>query len=310
MLKDGKMSLPRITMSNYWLILFSLILLPLGCSREWNNPYDPESNNYMEILWTTKGLVSLTSPRDVDWLPDSETFLITEYHQTEGRVIEVNRRGEIVWDSRLRRLEFSFSLDADRLPEGTTLVAEFGRVVEVTDAGDTAWELTEVLGPGDTEPTRLTTITDADRLDNGNTLIAESSRNRVIEVDKEGRVVWEYREGLYSPEDADRLGNGHTLIVDGKNDRVIEVNRGGELCWQQIELGHPRDADRLSNGNTLITDTDNRRIIEVDPANRIVWEQTHLNYPYEADKLDNENIIFAEAKTPDNRDQVVEIKGP
>ncbi|MEW5766012.1 MAG: PQQ-binding-like beta-propeller repeat protein [bacterium] len=266
----------------------------------------------MKILWTTKEYgVWLDSPRDVDWLPDSQTFLITEYRQTGGRVIEVNRAGEIVWDSRDKGGEFSFPLDADRLPQGTILIAEFGRVVEVTDAGDTVWELTGVLEPGDTEPTRLTTITDADRLDDGNTLIAESSRNRVIEVDKEGRVVWEYSKGLYSPEDADRLENGNTLIVDGKNNRVIEVKRGGEMCWQQTGLGHPRDADRLPNGNILITDTDNKRIIEVDSAHRIVWEQTHLNYPYEADKLELENeeiIIFAEAKTPDNYDQVVEIK--
>ncbi|MDI6792327.1 MAG: hypothetical protein QME81_05595 [bacterium] len=292
-----------------WLLLFALILLPLGCAREWNNPYDPQSDNYMKILWTTKGLVTLDSPRDVDWLPATDTFLITEYHQTRGRVIEVNRGGNIVWDSREMGLEFSFPLDADRLLEGTTLVAEFGRVVEVNDAGDTVWELTGVLAPGDTEPTGLTTIADADRLENGNTLITESSRNKVIEVDKDGRVVWEYSEGLYSPEDADRLGNGNTLIVDGKNNRVIEVTMEGEMRWQQTGLGHPRDADRLStNGNTLITDTDNKRIIEVDADNRIVWEQIHLNYPYEADKLANGNIIFAEAKTPDNRDQVVEIK--
>ncbi len=87
-----------------------------------------------------------------------------------------------------------------RLEEwGTMLVAdsENDRVVEYdVDNGTKVWE----YGGSDL----LLWPRDADRLPNGNTLIVDTFNNRVIEVDREGDVVWEYG-GVAMPYSADRL---------------------------------------------------------------------------------------------------------
>jgi len=46
---------------------------------------------------------------------------------------------------------------------------------------------------------------DADRLPNGNTLITDSLNDRVIEINSEGEIVWEY-SGVRLPYEADRQG--------------------------------------------------------------------------------------------------------
>ena len=80
----------------------------------------------------------------------------------------------------------------------------------------------------------------ASRLENGHTLVTDSNHARIVEVDREKRVVWEYftntdpnsnpRGGTGPlPTRAVRLRNGHTLIGDQYNHRVIEVNRDKEI---------------------------------------------------------------------------------
>lgn len=103
----------------------------------------------------------------------------------------------------------------DRLESaGTILVAdsENDRVIEYDiDSGERVWEYG---GEG-----LLTWPRDADRLPDGNTLITDSQRNRVIEVDSRGEIVWEYGgvDFAYSadrvgvPEDASGLPSGRTL---------------------------------------------------------------------------------------------------
>ena len=103
----------------------------------------------------------------------------------------------------------------DRLESaGTVLIAdsENDRVIEYDlRTGEPVWTYG---GTG-----LLTWPRDVDRLPNGNTLITDSQRNRVIEVDAEGEVVWEYGGAPFAysadrvgvPEDATGLPSGRTL---------------------------------------------------------------------------------------------------
>jgi hypothetical protein len=116
----------------------------------------------------------------------------------------------------------------DRLESaGTILVAdsENDRVVEYAlGSGERVWAY------GGDE--LLTWPRDADRLPDGGTLITDSQRNRVIEVDEEGEVVWEYRGVAFAysadrigvPEDATGLPPGGTL-----DSRVAEGPLTGTL---------------------------------------------------------------------------------
>ncbi|WP_135534774.1 aryl-sulfate sulfotransferase [Halostella pelagica] len=87
-----------------------------------------------------------------------------------------------------------------RLDEwGTLLVSdsENNRVIEYSvDNGTSVW----AYGGSDL----LFWPRDADRLPNGNTLIVDTYNDRVVEVDSNGAVVWEYR-GVAMPYSADRL---------------------------------------------------------------------------------------------------------
>ncbi|WP_049970481.1 arylsulfotransferase family protein [Haladaptatus cibarius] len=47
---------------------------------------------------------------------------------------------------------------------------------------------------------------DADRLPNGHTLVADTNANRVVEVNRQGQIIWELP--FYSPYDVERLGTG------------------------------------------------------------------------------------------------------
>ena len=194
---------------------------------------------------------------------------------------------EIVW-------EYSTGLnsptDADRLPNGNTLIADWqnNRIIEVTGAGTIVWEYSS--GP-------YSTPADADRLPNGNTLIADYGNHRVIEVNPAGTIVWEYNSGLIAnPKNVDRLSNGNTLSADYGNGVTIEVTTAGTLVWEySTGISRASDADRLPNGNTLITDANNHRIIEVTPDSTIVWEYVNgLAYPRDADRLSNGNTLIAD----------------
>ncbi len=147
------------------------------------------------------------------------------------------------------------------------------------------------------------------RLANGNTLIAEALVDRVIEVSRDGKIVWEYT-GVVYPTDTQRLGNGNTLIADKGNKRIIEVTRDKEIVWEYLGGGQELIAlygvRALDNGNVLIAEQGNRmdpnsraRIIEVTRDKEIVWEYEGAGAAMEfvcpslGERLENGNTLIA-----------------
>ncbi|MFM7073198.1 MAG: PQQ-binding-like beta-propeller repeat protein [Planctomycetota bacterium] len=90
----------------------------------------------------------------------------------------------------------------------------------------------------------------AERLEGGATLLASVEEQAVVEVDREGQVLWRY-----APVAATRakpLANGNVLVVDYPGGRVLELGRDQSIRWQQ-KIDEPCfDAERLDNGHTLI----------------------------------------------------------
>src|SRR6056297_1496433 len=79
-------------------------------------------------------------------------------------------------------------------------------------------------------------IEDADKTDRGTYMLCDTTfrsmsdrsgvgpyRNRVIEVNKEGEVIWE-TTGFAGLHEIEYLPNGHLLIADTQNNRVVEIN--------------------------------------------------------------------------------------
>ena len=122
--------------------------------------------------------------------------------------------GKTVWSHTTKS-----SYEADRLPNGNTLISEYGanRVIEVTPAGKTVWNY------------KCSNPMDVDRLANGNTLIALYSGG-IREVSPKGMVVMK----LKSPSSygIKRLPNGDMLVTG--NDGIRRYNAKGKELWKKM----------------------------------------------------------------------------
>ena len=214
--------------------------------------------------------------RDLTWIADYSDNLVTAV-DADGKVVEHYDGVYGAWDVE--------PIGDDRL-----LVTEFAvsRVREIDrKTKTTVWEFENLKNPYD-----------ADRLPNGNTLIADTFGSRVLEIDRDGKIVWSFAKDI-RPFDVDRLANGNTLIADALKDRVIEVNGAGEIVWELTGLQQVHDADRMANGNTLVTQRSTRPqnqglVSEYDPRGKVVWTLEGLSSPSDADRLPNGNTLVAE----------------
>src|SRR6266571_4346677 len=170
------------------------------------------------------------------------------------------------------------------------------RVIEIDPAGNIVWQFGN--GPGDTSANAIVGTNDAERvgdftLMSGTGIPAGATTNckrsgcfdnRVILVDSNGNIVWQYGEfgvtgfgpnQLNTPVQNTYLPtSGNVLITDQGNERIIEVRRtDNAIVWQYGEngvvgmgpnqLNNPNAAELLANGNILISDENNNRAIEV-----------------------------------------------
>ncbi len=141
--------------------------------------------------------------------------------------------------------------------------------------------------------------------DPGNILIADQFNNRVIEIDRQKHIVWQFGLGPtdFSPRsiigvnDAQRVGPLTLMAGTGTppnvvatcsdpngcpDNRVILVDPHGRIVWQYgtfgvagsgpNELNTPVQSTWLPDAHVLITDQANERVIEVNLAKQVVWQ--------------------------------------
>lgn len=231
--------------------------------------------------------------RDVDRLADGSvmfTAICDPNHPDPNQLCPL--LGVVDWSGSVLRdvdAELSSPHSAQRLPDGSTLIADTGnnRVLIVDAADFILWQRGGFDSP-----------TEATRLPNGNTMIVESTR--VIEVNPADTIVWQFGvtgvpgagPRLNSPQKAERLPNGNTLIADTGNHRVIEVNPARQIVRTFSNgLNSPGSAKRLPNGNTLIADTGNNRIVEFNAAGLVLKRIATGVAVYDAERLANGNTL-------------------
>ena len=215
--------------------------------------------------------------------------------QFNNRVIEVApHSGRIVW---------SFGLGPDDVSEGS--------IIGVNDAQRVgAYTLMAGTGaPPGTEPKCPTGCVD----------------NRVLLVDEQGNVRWQYGQfgvtgsrfdQLSSPVQATWLPEGRVLITDQGNQRVIEVDAYKNIVWQygttglpgyyENQLNSPNSAELLANGHVLIADEGNGRALEVSRTQHIVKEFTAQGTASGvafASRLGNGHTLM----TDSDHDRIVEV---
>jgi hypothetical protein len=194
-------------------------------------------------------------------------------------------------------------LSIQRLPSGNTLISDAwvtndknARALEVDSLGRLVWAYIKSDVPFLHSARRLAVT--------GNTLMSASYGNKVIEVNRDGDLVWAGPMGLNYPNEAYRLANGNTLITVRDDNRVIEVTPQLFIAWSYSNLAGPHDGRRLANGHTLIGDSGNDRVIEVDSTGTIVWQYaTGLRWPRYAQRLPDGNTLITDSEN----NRVIEV---
>jgi outer membrane protein assembly factor BamB len=225
--------------------------------------------------------------------------------QFNNRVIEMDRKGAIVWQFGLGPSDISAASivgvnDAQRVGR-LTLMAGTGvpmgtfepgcaagcadnRVILVDEDGRIVWQYGQ-FGVTGVEDNQLNTPVQATYLPSKSVLITDQGNSRIIEVSVETKkIVWQYgmtgtpgsgANQLNNPNAAELLENHHILISDENNNRAIEVDRDKNIIATFTAggtLSGVAFASRLENGHTLVTDSNNNRIVEVDASDAIVWQ--------------------------------------
>lgn len=156
------------------------------------------------------------------------------------------------------------------------LAGDKGHVALVNPKGDVEWE----------------TATKADvhdlwLLPDGNVLFLFSPA-KVVEVNREKQVVWEYEGKPANPKvprveihSFQRLDNGITMIAESGNGRIVEVDKAGKIVHEvPLTLEHPdphrdtRMVRKLDTGNYLVCHEGDGKIREYDHDGKVVWTYT------------------------------------
>ena len=248
--------------------------------------------------------------------------------QDRGKVIIFSAKGDVEWE-----YDCPFtSHDIQALPSGNILVhSGSNRIDEVTPEKKIVWtHLSAPVAPyaGAVE------IHGFRRLSNGLTMVAETGNLRIVEVDKEDKVVHSTPITVERPNshrdtrNVRKLDNGNYLVAHEGEGKVREYDPSGKVVWEYaLDLnGQPRTpnhdghgvevfgAVRLKNGNTLIAGGNNNRVIEVTPAGAIVWSierdelpGIHLCWVTSLEVLPNGHIIVGNTHAGPENPQLFEV---
>jgi hypothetical protein len=212
-----------------------------------------------------------------------------------GKVAIVNAKGEVEWEYPARFDGHDLAL----LANGNVLLAIAPALIaEVNRDKKIVWQYESKPKSGYKGRVEVHAF---QRLDNGITMIAESGNRRIVEVDREGKIVHEVPLTVDRPDPhrdtrmARKLDIGRYLVCHEGDGKVREYDRDGKVVWSYtLDLaGRPRSpghgpeghgtevygAIRLPNGNTMIAGGNNNRVIEVDREGKIVWSIGHDELP-------------------------------
>jgi hypothetical protein len=247
-----------------------------------------------------------------------------------GKVSLVNAKGEVEWQIDNRAEVHDIAL----LPNGNVMfTTNPSTIVEMTRDKKVVWK--HEAKPKQGYKGRIE-IHAFQRLDDGNTMVAESGNGRIIEVDKDDKIVKEIALTIEHPNAhrdtrmARKLANGHYLVCHEGDGKVREYDAAGKVVWTYaLDLGgRPRSdghgpeghgqevfgAIRLANGNTLIGAGNGNRVIEVTPEGKTVWTVDQKDLPgitlawvTMLQVLPNGNVIIGNCHAGKDNPQLIEV---
>ena len=99
----------------------------------------------------------------------------------------------------------------------------------------------------------------------------------VVEVDREGKVVWSIKD-LNNPIEVQRTESGTTLVADHAGAIAKEYDQQGNVVWEFEHGGTNSINRRLPNGDTLIGCKTKIKLVAPDKTVR--WEISGLEHCY------------------------------
>ncbi len=121
------------------------------------------------------------------------------------------------------------------------------------------------------------------------TLLIQTNMQKIMEVDRSGKMRWEIT-GLLNPWDAFVLPGNRVLITEYSGMRVTERNFKGDVLWQKQFPNYPMYAERLKNGNTFVVFRN--QLLEITRGGREVFKIDRPNDVMSARKLPNGQVVF------------------
>jgi hypothetical protein len=247
------------------------------------------------------------------------------------RLATLSRDGAIEWE-----MPWGMVHDLHRLENGNILTVEkFRSVVEIDPkTKEKVWSYHAYRENGNRD--RRIEIHAIQPLPGGNVMIAESGAGRIIEVDREGKLLKEIALKVDNPDPhrdtrlARKLDNGNYLVCHEGDGVIREYDGEGAVVWeypvplfeQERKDGHGPEAFgnqafgaiRLENGNTLIATGNGHSVLEVTPAKEIVWSVKQNDLPgitlawvTTLKMLPNGNLVFGNCHAGPGQPQVIEI---
>ena len=216
--------------------------------------------------------------------------------QGNGKLAYVDESGEIGW-----QMEWGGIHDIHYLPNGHVMVQQdAAKVVEIDPARkQVVWFYDSASENGNAG--KQVEVHSFQPLECGRILIAESGVGRLIEIDRNGKILHEMQLKIDNPHPHNdtrlvrKLATGNYLVCHEGDGCVREYAPDGEIAWefevplfgQKPRPGHGPEAFgnklfsalRLPNGNTLIGGGNGHCVLEVTPDKEIVWNLTQRELP-------------------------------
>ena len=259
----------------------------------------------------------------------SHRLLISD--DTKHHIAIVDKDGKIEWEHQIGGLH-----DLHMLPSGNILFeTNMQHIVEIDPkTNKTVWQYDASKANGNEG--KKVEVHAFQRLADGNTMIAESGIARIIEVDKDGKLVKEIKLTVNHPSTHSdtrlvrKLDNGHYLVSHEADGMVREYDDMGKVVWDYaVPLFDKKPAGghgpegfgnqtfqplRLPNGNTLIATGNGHSLLEVTPEKKIVWEIHQNDLPgitlawvTSLQLMPNGNIVFGNCHAGPENPQVIEV---
>jgi outer membrane protein assembly factor BamB len=256
-------------------------------------------------------------------------LLVADYSKRLIAMIAAD--GAVEWQYKIGDLH-----DLHYLPTGNVLFqTSFQKIIEVDPkSNQVVWQYDSAKQNGNAG--KAVEVHAFQRLADGVTMIAESGPSRILEVDREGRLLREVKLKVARSQPhrdtrlVRKLESGNYLVCQEGDGAVREYDASGKIVWdydvplfgQKPRGGHGPEgfgnacfaAVRLPNGNTLISTGNGHSVLEVTPKKEIVWSlkqddlsDLQLGWVTTLQVLPNGNVIVGNCHAGPKNPQLIEV---